>query len=263
MKRVLLLFVFAVLAALWTQQKLSAGRMAMELTRLHQQQGEVAALLREREHLRQRVSEADKSEITAQEFTGLVDQKSPARLETGLSPTMPLGDWVGMRAWGFRGQATPQATIESALWAGAGGDVATLRQLLFVSNETRAVAAELLLLVPASFRQAYPSPDELISALTIKRIPLGEAQLVWLHQSGPDNATACVFLRDPLNPIGSNQPEPVLQDTAKIPPQLPQDKKTVAEYLSLQREGECWRLVVPPAAIKKMVRELRGGQSGS
>jgi len=256
MKRTLLFIVLAALAALWTQQKLSAGRMARELAGLRQQQGEVTALLREREHLRQRLNEAEKTENIAREFAGLTDQTSPARLETGMPPTMPLGDWVGMRAWGFRGQTTPQGTIESALWAGAGGDVATLKRLLSVSDETRAVAAELLAALPASFRLVYPGPDDLIAALTIKRIPLGEAQLVWLNQSGPDSATACVFLRDLLNPIGAHPPDPGIHEEGISPPQLPADPKTVAVYLSLQREGNHWRLVVPPATVKSMAREL-------
>jgi hypothetical protein len=136
--------------------------------------------------------------------------------------------------------------------------VATLKQLLFVSEETRTAAATLLASLPASSRTVYQGPDDLISALTIKRIPLGEAQLVWLNQNGPDTATACVFIKDPLNPMSAYDPAPMSQeeDRSPPPPQLAPNKQSVTAYLALQREGNRWRLVVPPTAIGALAREL-------
>jgi hypothetical protein len=256
MKNILFFTALAVLGLAWMGEKFSADRMAAELTRLRQQHDEISRLLHERDRLFQRRNDAEKLEIAQLEEAAPATPSIAARQEAKLRVAMPLGDWVGMQGWGFRGQATPQASIESALWAAAGGDVATLKQLLFVSDEARTAAAALWASLPASSRTAYQGPDDLISALTIKRIPLGEAQLVWLNQNGPDNATACVFIKDPLNPIGAYDPAPVSQAEGSRPPQLAPDEKSVAAYLALQREGDRWRLVVPPAAIGALAREL-------
>lgn len=255
MKNIFCLIALGLLGLAWVGEKFSTGRMAAELIRLRQQRAEMAGLLHERDGLLRRLNDVEKLEKTPPEQTAPAIP-TDAKPKASLRSTLPLGDWVGAKGWGFRGQATPQASIESVLWAAAGGDVATFKQLLLFSEETRTAAAKLLAAMPASARLAYPGPEDFISALTIKRIPLGEAQLVWLNQIGSDNATACVFLKDPLNPIGSNESEPVPQGAVKVPPQLPADPKTGLTYLSLQREGNRWRVVVPPIAIEMMAKEL-------
>lgn len=256
MKNILFYIALALLGLVWVCEKFSAGRMTAELIRVRQQHAEMTGLLRERDRLSQRLNDAETLEKTPQEQTVPAIPTNAAKREVSLRATMPLGDWLGVRNWGFRGQVTPQATIESALWSAAGGDMATFKQLLFISGETRRAATELWASLPASSRTVYPSPDDLISALTIKRIPLGEAQLVWLNQNGPENATACVFLKDPVSPIGTHESEPVPKEADKVPPQLPADPNTKLAYLSLQREGNRWRLVVPLVAIESMAREL-------
>lgn len=256
MRNILFFAVLALLGLTWMGEKFSASRMAAELARLRQQHDEMSRLLRERGRLYQQRNDAENRQESLPEQTAPAALASPAKPTALPRVTMPLGDWVGVQGWGFRGQATPQASIESALWAAAGGDVAVLKQLLFVSDEARTAAAALLASLPASSRLAYPGPDDLISALTIKRIPLGEAQLVWLNQNGSENATACVFIKDPLNPIGANDPVPVTQEQGPSPPQLAPDRKSVAAYLALRREGNSWRLVVPPTAIPALAREL-------
>lgn len=256
MKKILFIAALLILGLAWMGEKLSTKRLTAELIRLRQQRAAMAGLLRERDRLSQQLNEAEKLARTRQEQAEPAILPSVAKPEELQRVTLPLGDWVGVRACGFRGQITPQASIESVLWAAAGGDVATLKQILFVSEEMRTVAAELLVALPASSRMVYQSPDDLISAFTIKRIPLGEAQLVWLNQSGPDDATACLFLNDPIKPIGASEPEPAPQDAGKVPPQLPADRSTGPIFLSLQREGNRWRLVVPPIVIEVMARQL-------
>ena len=256
MKNILFSIALALLGLAWLGEKFSARQMAAELIHLHQQRTEEASLLRERDRLSQRLNDAEIGKETQQAQPAPAKSTSAVKPGPSLLATMPLGDWVGVRGCGFRVQATPQASIESALWAAAGGDVATLKKLLFVSDETGTAAATLLASLPASSRMAYQEPDELISALTIKRIPLGEAQLVWLNQNGPDNATACVFIKEPLNPISNNDSAPVAPEGGSSPPQLAPDNKTVTAYLSLQRDGNRWRLVVPPTAIGALERDL-------
>jgi hypothetical protein len=256
MKTILFVIALAPLGLAWVGEKFSAGQMTAELIRLRQQRAELASLRHERDRLSQRLNEAEKRAAISAEQTAAATPASPAESEDWSRATLALGDWADVKGCRFRGQATPQASIESALWAAAGGDVATLKQLLFVSEETRAAAAALWASLPASARMAYQGPDDLISALTVKRIPLGEAQLVWLNQAGPDHATACVFINGPPNPGSASDPASASQDEApKAPPGTPEKRPAVA-YLALQREGDRWCLVVPPAAVGMLAKDL-------
>ena len=96
----------------------------------------------------------------------------------------------------------------------------------------------------------------------IKNIPVGEAQLVWFAENGRDDATACVFLKNPSNGEGSvtraveaSTSQGEVRET-QPPPQLPEVAKTAATYLALHREGSNWRLIVPPNAVDKIAKEL-------
>lgn len=254
MKRALFVIALIALAVVWAEKKLSGERMARDLAQMHQQQRELSVLLRERDRLRHRLSDATATPL--REKANAVMAPNESRSHISLPPALPLGDWLAARTWRFRGQTTPRATIETALWAAAGGDVAALKQLLTVSDPARAAATDLLDSLPAAARSSYREPDDLIAALTVKSIPLGEAQLVWLNQNGPDTATACLFLKDPLKPIAPTNVQATPDEPGIPPPQLPADNQTVTAYLSLHREDGRWRLVVPPAAVEKMAREL-------
>jgi len=124
-----------------------------------------------------------------------------------------------------------------------------------VSDETRNAIATLWDALSPSSRIVYQTPDDLLAALTIRRIPLGEAQLVWLNQSGPDNAEACVFIKDPVNPLAYGS-SPTQVEGGVPPPQLSEDKSSISAYLALRREGNSWRLVVPPTAIKTLAKQM-------
>ena len=145
--------------------------------------------------------------------------------------------------------------METALRAAAGGDVASLKNLLQLDDAVPVRAGEVLAQLPEAARVFYASPEHLIAAFTTKAIPLGDAQLVWQHQSGPDDAVACVFVKntDPgaivLSPANSGPPE-------KIPPMAAPSNQTKLAYLSLRRIDDSWRVVVPLSAVEKIAKEL-------
>jgi len=184
---------------------------------------------------------------------------------------MIVGDWLPPGALKNRGQGTATATVETALWAAAGGDVEALKNLLQLDEPVRARAGAMLARLPDAMRATYASPEHLVAAFTTKAIPLGDAQLVWQHQLTPDEAVACVFMKNPdaslatdaAAPLPIESREEALQRASrprpeKTPPMAPPNQKTIATYLSLRRTDEGWRLVVPMSAVVKMEKEVGG-----
>jgi len=264
MKTILLATAFVVLAAAWSIERLSATRLAIEVDTRRGQVRELTELRRERDRLRTLQPSIDELASLRLAAAGRAPlQIQPAAPETASTlshPPLPLGDWSPAREWQNRGRATPHATIETTLWAAAGGDTGTLKNLLSLTEETRTQADALLARLPASARTLYASPEDLIAAFTIKNIPIGEAQLVWLNENGADDATACVFLKKPPTAVGSPAPAPSqpagVDPRDRPPPALPADGRTMFAVLSLHREDDAWHLVVPPSAVNRIAKEL-------
>ena len=284
MKTTLLLLASVVLGATWAWEKMSAARLAIEFDAQRAEHRELAAL--QREHARLRTMQATDEELArlrraATAHTQL--QQALAEREAAPAqprPALPVGEWTPMSELKNRGQLTPHAAVETALWAAAGGDVTSLKKLLSLDDATRTQAGALLARLPANARAAYASAEDLIAAFTIKNIPVGEAQLVWFNARGEDDATACVFLQRPLKE-GENlvtapaRPEaaPALtrEEAVRIalerqaqraanrdrePPRAPENQTTSKTYLSLHRYADGWRLIVPVQAVEKIAREL-------
>lgn len=285
MKTTLLIIGFVALAGTWFVEKLSAARLAGQIEAHDGQRREIGALQLERDRLRALQptgSEWEKLRRAAAESSRL----RRAALETSpavSSSALPLGEWSVARAWQDRGNATPHAAIESTLWAAAGGDVAALKNLLTLADATRQGADALLARLPAATRDRYATAEDLVAEFTIKNIPLGEAQLVWFNQNGEDDATACVFLQNPPKAGESIEPEatrsevppqPQTREEAlraaaqrkaeravnpdREPPRAPENENSSETYLSLHRQADGWRLIVPPSAVDKIAKELQG-----
>jgi hypothetical protein len=89
-----------------------------------------------------------------------------------------VGAKVPASEWKNAGNATPIATFETALWAGAGGDVdAFAKTLLLFGGPVQRAAQALLDSLPDSRRAQFGSPERLIAFLTIKDVPLGAVEV--------------------------------------------------------------------------------------
>lgn len=222
-----------------------------ELDSLRQERARLQRVVHEGEHLEQRPLGAD---------GGRAKSEPPARNEPahrGPATNLEVGEWLSPRDWENRGQATPIATVETALWAAAGGDVARLRSMLLLDDEVRSKADAILAQLPDASRATYTSAEQLIAAFTAKSIPLGDAQLVWKHQPAADEAIACVFVRN--TDVNAALPTEVPRAQAaseNLPPMAAPNAKTSATYLSLRRNDGAWRLVVPTSAVDKIASEL-------
>ena len=251
----------AALAVFWVINHLTTITLREEIVQRRHERAELEALRQERERLERRRLDADliakKQAVTSDRARREpVNPEHPAPRPPAAKLT--VGEWLPPAAWKNRGSLTPTATVETTLWAAAGGDLTTLKNLFQLDDAVRAKADAIRIQLPENSRALYPSAEHLIAAFTTKSIPLAEAQLVWHHANGPDEAVACVFLRQPDTSTNSTEPpaSAVSGPIDKAPPMAPPNPKTSAMYLALQRSDEGWRLVVPASAVERIAREL-------
>ncbi len=266
MRTLLLIGTLAAVGLVWAFNRMTTTDLRSQIEQARQENDEVASLQRERERLQRLLRDAEEraqrdrvAADLARAQQELADRQTPAHRPP--PSTLTSGEWLPTGAWKNRGHHTPTATVETALWAAAGGDVAALKDMLQLDESVRAKAAAILARLPESSRALYASPEHLIAAFTTKSIPLGAAQLVWQHESGPDEAVACVFVKNPEDLITSQSEIARSQGSSgKTPPMAPPNNRAVSAYLSLRRTDAGWRLVVPLSAVESIAKELGGSK---
>lgn len=144
------------------------------------------------------------------------------------------GAWVPASAWRNQGRSTPEAAIETMLWAAAGGNVSVIKDTLVLAPETRSRADEILAGLPDTSRQ-FATPEDLIALLVAGSVPLDSAQVVARQQNQDDEATEYLRLKD-------------------------SGGRTRQVYLSLRKERDGWQLTVPRSAVDQM-EKVPGGTS--
>lgn len=224
----LLLSGFALLVlAGWVAERQAAARLTREIAGYHHDRAELARLTNE------------KASLVAQQppATELAElrQRARDRAETAAAIATPLetGVWTPAQKWQNRGNAAPLATVETALWAAAGGDTAAFESLFVLDPATRRGAQKLLDRLASQHPVAYATPEDLIAAFAIKNIPPGAAQIAVLRQLG-GTYDVTLFLR-----------------TGGM------EEGTVEVYhLSLWPKDGRWFLRVPPSAVDKIAADL-------
>ena len=158
---------------------------------------------------------------------------SVKKAEPGILDTI-----VPESAWRNVGYATPASTIETALWAAAGGDVELLAKSFILEGSAREKAVALRAGLPAETRARYATPELLVAYLTARDVPLGGARIIDLPPASGESEIRIlgVQLRDDAGTI--RQAHPTLRETA-----------------------DGWRLVVPEATVEKYAEALRGAGS--
>jgi hypothetical protein len=290
MRRILLLAAILVPALVfWALERAHARSLETQLRLFKPAEAELSAACSEQQRLRQAMPSDDELralQTAASEAHRLQQEQAEraARPAPGLATTA-IGEWSAASGWRDRGTTTPRAALETALWSAAGGDTARFAELIELPDDARGLAEALVAKLPAAEREKYPTAEALVAAFTIKRIPVGPAQVVWAQESEPDAATLCVFVRDPSVPLPSPapaadnvDPPPMTREQAiamavaqanqrteersrpgYVPP-APQPQHTTLAYLSLRRREAGWRLQVPSTAVESIAQQLSGGR---
>lgn len=203
MKRLLFPLVIAAAAmATWWVQSLTTRQLTSEVIALRAQSATMAALRAERQRLAHLLPSTDElTALRAQSAAAAVP--APETTTRSTEPVLRVGEWAAAKTWTNRGQASAAATMETALYAAAGGDTELLSRLLDCSDEVRTRLERIREALPDVQRALYPTAESLLSAFAAKSIPVGEAQLVWYHESDDENAVACLFVRNPLTTSGA------------------------------------------------------------
>jgi hypothetical protein len=165
--------------------------------------------------------------LRARAQTAVEGVKLSARFDAGSK--VPFGEWRNA------GTATSPATLETVLWAAAGGDVDQFAKCLSLpEGQARQRALTLLESLPAAVRGQYGTPERLVAFFAIKDVPLGTAQVVgWDRlQAMPASVQVQVQL---------SAPDGAMKDL----------------ILRFSQQGEDWKLVVPETAITRYAAMLK------
>ena len=233
----------AVVAVLGSQRR-AAGRLRIQLATQRAAASELAWLKTEHQRLDAAQTKpeelqklaADRNAVTA--LLGEIEamkRRADAVASTNKTPPTPKPSQGSMKdgpvaaaLWKNAGQASPEATFETALWAGAGGNVESLTGLLSFDTDAQAKAEAIFANLPPAMRQELATPERLIALLVAKDVPLGSAQI--LAQTTP------------VDPAAETKLWVKLVDNEGKP------KET---NLSLRSQDGSWRFVVPSRAIER------------
>lgn len=198
------------------RQQAAARARAEELDRVLAERATVARLREELAALRHRAA-----------------APAATREERAPEPARPslVGNALTFSLWQNAGHATPEASLETALWASVNGDIDTLTGLLLFDAEARNEAAALFARLPAALQQEFVSPERLVAVLAAKDVPLGSAAI--------------------LNQY-------LVEQEARVTVQIfDADNKHRMALLSLRSDETGWRFVVPANAVKRYAAWLR------
>lgn len=166
------------------------------------------------------------------DLEALKDQ--PALVTTGAGAP-PEGKVFPASAWKNAGRATPEATVVTALWAAASGDVNALAGLLVVEGAARTRAEVLLNGLPDAVRAQYVSPEHFVALMFIGKEALpGSMQVVEQAESPehPEITTLRLRLQNAESPARTTN-------------------------LVMQRQDDGWKVMVPVSAVERYGNALR------
>ena len=203
------------------RERLAAGQVSdLTLTQLRADHEAVGRLRGEIDALKKRNEEKERSQWGDAERIAADAQTAAI--------TLPEQNWKNV------GRTTPAAALETALWAGAGGDVEAMAATLVLDGAAREKAGALFASLPETERTRFGTPEKLIAALSLKDLPGGLT-------------------------VGSAT---VGEDRAKILLRTQRGTGSVMVFkeveITLRRSPEGWGLVVPDGAVDNYAAVLKG-----
>ena len=248
---ILPIVVVAVAAAVWFDARSSARQLQARLDALDQQRREFLSLEADRARLQAAISALDRSVAKPNEA---VESPSVPKAVTAPAP-FTLGEWTPCADWSNRGQSTPRATVATALWAAAGGDVMAMQALLELDPSAQTKAEALLAQLSPAARSTYVTPEALIANVTMRNIPLTQAQIAWYRETDDDHASVGVLFGSPEH-LADNVVKIPAGKLDNSPPTLSDTRTSKMALLNLRRSSSGWRLVVPVSAVDRIAAEI-------
>lgn len=146
------------------------------------------------------------------------------------------GSVVPADQWRNAGTGTPQATLETVLWAAAGGDIDVFaKSITYMTSADEAAARGLFNALPAKDREQYQNPERLLAALTVPDVGTIQAEVSeWKEIEG----------------LGG---EMVIVSGSFSTP----ERRVANSILPFLRRPDGWKLVVTSPVIARYANQLR------
>ncbi|MDB6095189.1 MAG: hypothetical protein JWM32_2751 [Verrucomicrobia bacterium] len=216
----------------WGLNRSKAVQLQAQLEALHQSDDELAQLRREHERLSRLQPSDDELADLRRAVVARATPRVAAQKEPGIAkPIFPPGVWIAPGHWENRGRATPDAAVETMLWAAAGGDVAALKNTLEFDQASRAQAAAIMAKLPETSRRSAGTPEDLLAFAIAGNVPLESVQPVAQQQSSEDEVVQYMRFRNA-------------------------NGQTRQVYLTLHRAPDGWKLRVPPAVAADVTKGM-------
>ena len=232
--RIALIFVCAATGLGWGIERNRAGLLQQQLA--DRQREEATLRHMQREHDRLQSLQPTDSEMMRLRLAAHVRESSDtvASAKRAEPPPVPKralepGTWASAAAWKNCGRATPEAALETMLWASAGGDLGELKGILEFDDASRLQAAAMLAALPESDRRQYATPEDLLALMVAGNVPLDSAQIVARQHVSENEALEYVRLKD----------------SAGVTRQV---------CLTLHRTPGGWKLRVPGETVKALTK---------
>jgi len=224
-------FVAAVAGVVWGIERKVTTQLKLTLDGLHERDRDCAQLRRDHGELMLIAPDADelasmRRKVVSSGPAAMTASERPAGKKVEDRALRP-GIWAPEATWKNRGRGSPEAAMETMLWAASGGNLDALKETLSINDETRAKAEELLTTLPGTARSQYSTPEDLLAVVIAGNVPLDSAQLVARQQIDADHVTEYLRLKNA-------------------------DGITRQVYLSLDQSPDGWRLVVPSSVVEQL-----------
>lgn len=139
-------------------------------------------------------------------------------------------DFRPANAWKNAGRDTPEAALESFLWAADGGELDVLAATIVLDPAAREKATALLARLPPAVRAQYDTPEKFVALFLARDTDARAMQVLGENKLGEDRLVNLRLLKD--------------------------DGKTKDEGYQFRRTSDGWRLVVPAKMVDKFGKKL-------
>jgi hypothetical protein len=98
-------------------------------------------------------------------------------------------------SWTNAGRGNPMATVETIMWAAAGGDASVIAESTAFDDDARLEAERLFAVLPPDVRAGYADAKHFVAAVMATRLPFGNEEVERLAETAVDGAGADLRLR--------------------------------------------------------------------